>query len=212
MTTIILTRHGETAWNVAPVRYRGRADIPLTDTGVAQARAVSRYIDARWRPQAVYASPLERCLVTARAIGEPRGLSPTPLAGLVDIDYGEWQGLTEAEVVERWPDAARTWERTPQLAAIPGGEPLAALFARAWSALCDVLQRHAHGTIVLVGHDSVNRVLLLGALGLPLSRYRRLAQDNCAINEIKFIDDEFTIRSINETSFLTIPAGGDTLG
>jgi probable phosphoglycerate mutase len=67
------------------------------------------------------------------------------------------------------------------------------------AALRDVIGRHPRETVAVVGHDSVNRVILLHALDLPLSRYRRLGQDPCAINEIDFSAGEFTVRSVNGT-------------
>jgi broad specificity phosphatase PhoE len=120
----------------------------------------------------------------------------------MDIDYGEWQGLTRDEVARNWPDAFETWHRRPHWAAIPGGESLQDVLTRTVAALRDVIGRHLEDAVVLVGHDSVNRVILLQALDLPLSRYRRLGQDPCAINEIEFSEGEFSVRSVNETFHL----------
>jgi phosphoserine phosphatase len=153
-------------------------------------------------PAAVYASPLSRCQTTAEAIGRPFGLTPTPVPGLMDIDYGEWQGLTPDEVRRKWPEPLDNWYRAPHWAAIPGGESLQDVLARSVAALRVVIGRHPRETVVLVGHDSVNRVILLHALDLPLSRYRRLGQDPCAINEIDFSVGEFTVRLVNGTGHL----------
>jgi probable phosphoglycerate mutase len=125
------------------------------------------------------------------------------LDGLVDIDYGEWQGLTPEQVRARWPEPLETWYRAADWAAIPGGETLQQVLNRTVSALRDVIGRHPGDTVVLVGHDSVNRVTLLYALlGLPVSLYWRLGQDPCAINEIEFSSDGFTVLSMNETYHL----------
>ena len=78
-----------------------------------------------------------------------------------------------------------------------------ALLSRASAALRDILRRHPDGTVVLVGHDSVNRVLLLFALELPLSRYWHLRQEPCAVNELFFDDCSFIIGSINQTQHLS---------
>ncbi len=201
MTRIILVRHGHVAW-LAPERFRGRAELPLSDLGRRQAQAVARYIAATWKPDTVYTSPLGRCRDTGAAIAAPFQLEPQPIDGLADIDYGEWQGLTREEAKERWPDETELWFGTPYLAAIPGGETLAALFSRATAALRDILRRHPAGTVVVVGHDSVNRVLLLFALELPLSRYWHLQQEPCAVNEILFDNGSFVVRSMNETQHL----------
>jgi probable phosphoglycerate mutase len=205
MTKIILVRHGHVE-GISPERFRGRADLMLTAEGLRQAEATAHRIHANWAPVAVYASPLGRCQATAAAIARPFGLSPVTLDGLVDIDYGEWQGLTPDEVRARWPGPLETWYRAPDWAAIPGGETLQQVLTRTVSALRDVIGRHPGDTVVLVGHDSVNRVTLLHALGLPGSRYWRLGQQPCAINEIEFSADGFTVLSMNETYHLKQPA------
>jgi phosphoserine phosphatase len=201
MTKIILVRHGHVE-GISPERFRGRTDLMLTAEGRKQAEATARRIHASWTPAAVYTSPLSRCRATAEAIAEPFGLSPTTLDGLIDIDYGQWQGLTPDEARSRWPERVATWYRAPDWAAIPGGETLQQVLVRTVAALRDVVGQHPEDTVVLVGHDSVNRVALLHILGLPLSRYWRLGQDPCAVNDIDFSGDAFTVRSVNETYHL----------
>ncbi|HTS21261.1 MAG TPA: histidine phosphatase family protein [Casimicrobiaceae bacterium] len=202
MTRIILTRHGQTEWNKPPHRFRGRAELALSDLGTDEARATARRIAASCTPVAVYSSPLERCLITGQVIAEPFHLRVAQLPGLVDIDYGEWEGLTEEEARSGWPEMYDTWTRAPHCARPPGGETLQDVFARASGALHAVLRRHAGETVVLVGHDSVNRILLLHALDLALSHYRCLAQDNCGLNELEFAAFQFRIKSLNETAHL----------
>ena len=202
MVRIILARHGHVDW-LAPERFRGRAELPLSDLGRRQAQAVARYIAATWKPDAVYTSPLGRCRETGAEIAAPFRLELRPVDGLADIDYGEWQGLTRDEAQERWPDETELWFRAPHIAAIPGGETLAALLSRTSAALRDILWRHPDQTVVLVGHDSVNRVLLLFALEAPLSRYWHLRQEPCAVNELFFDNDSFIIGSINQTQHLS---------
>jgi broad specificity phosphatase PhoE len=208
MTKIILVRHGHVA-GISPERFRGRADLMLTAEGFRQAAAAARRISATWTPVAIYASPLSRCQATAEAIGKPRSLAPNSLDGLIDIDYGQWQGLTPDEVRARWPGQLETWYRAPDWAEIPGGETLQDVLVRTVSALREVIGRHPSDTVVLVGHDSVNRVMLLHALGLPLSRYWRLGQQPGAISEIDFLGDGFAILSINETHHLKQPPAGE---
>jgi probable phosphoglycerate mutase len=201
MTKIILVRHGHVE-GISPERFRGRADLMLTPEGLRQVEATSRRIYETWRPAAIYTSPLGRARATGQAIGRPLDLSPRPVDGLTDIDYGQWQGLTPDEVKSRWPETLDTWYRAPHWAAIPGGETLQDLLTRTVSALRGVIRRHPSDTVVLVGHDSVNRAILLHALELPLSRYWLLGQGPCAINEIDFSGDSFTVVSVNETYHL----------
>lgn len=201
MTRIILTRHGHVDW-IAPERFRGRAELPLSALGQRQVQALARRIAESWPVAAIYHSSLSRCVDTAAAISLSTGATAQALDGLVDIDYGQWQGMTHEEVAQRWPDEHRLWRAAPDLASIPGGESLADVLARGTRLLREVIARHAGQTLVLVGHDSINRVLLLQCLGLPLSAYWRLKQDPCCVNEILVEDAGFTLQRLNETYHL----------
>jgi probable phosphoglycerate mutase len=201
MTELILLRHGHVDWH-NPERFRGRAELALSDLGRRQARAAALAIATTWKPDAVYASPLGRCRDTAAVIAAALRLAAQPIEALADIDYGAWQGLTRDEAAARWPDEIARWFRAPHLAAIPGGETLAALFSRTSAALHQLVRRHPTESLVIVAHDSVNRALLLQALELPLSRYWRLRQDPCGISTLFFGDDGFVVCSLNETRHL----------
>lgn len=198
MTKIILTRHGHVDW-IAPERFRGRAELPLSELGKRQAEALGRRVAEGWKPDAIYASPLSRCVHTGEAIGRATGSKVHVLEDLADTDYGQWQGLTHEEVRTRWPDESRLWFEAPDLAVIPGGETLAGVLVRSINVLQIVLRKHRDQTVVLVGHDSINRVLLLHSLGLPLSRYWRIKQDPCCLNEIEVQHTVFTIHRVNES-------------
>jgi phosphoserine phosphatase len=198
MTTVILVRHGQTEWNRME-RFRGRADVPLNETGLAQARAAGERVSAGWLPVAVYASPLSRAVKTAEAIAIHFNLQVEIHAGLVDINYGQWQGLTPDEVGARWPDALATWYAAPHQAHIPGGEALDELRSRAMATVDELSAHHAGQTIVLVGHTVINRVILLAILGLGNDRFWRIKQDTCAINVFEVENRTFTLVSLNDT-------------
>lgn len=202
MTNLLLIRHGEVA-GINPPRFRGREDLMLTPHGVRQAELVRDAIAARCVPNAVYCSPLTRCVRTADTIAQPFGLDVRTHQGLNDINYGTWQGMTMTEVAQRWPEELQRWHSAPHTMRVPGGETLQEVQARAVDALQAILHAHRHGTVVLVAHDSVNRILLGHALGLPLGGYWSLAQSPCAISEITYPGDRFTIHSINETQHLS---------
>jgi len=104
MTCIILVRHGQTEWNRVE-RFRGHADVPLNEIGLAQADAAGQRIADEWQPTVIYSSPLSRAVKTAEAIAKHFDLQVQTYPGLTDIDYGEWQGLTPDEARERWPEA-----------------------------------------------------------------------------------------------------------
>lgn len=201
MTRYLLVRHGQTEWNRVE-RFRGRADVPLNATGLAQAAAIARRIAAEWEPAAVYASPLSRAIATAEPIAAHFGLPVVPVDGLVDIHYGAWQGLTPDEARARWPDLVAAWYSAPETVQIPGGESLAGLRDRAMTAIHALAARHADQTVVVVSHTVVNRIILLAVLGLGNDRFWRLRQDNAALNVFEFADGDFTLVSLNDTCHL----------
>lgn len=200
MTRIILIRHGQTAWNKVE-RIRGQVEIPLDETGLAQAEATARRVVAEWQPLAVYCSPLQRAVQTAQPIARRLGLGVQPVPGFNDMNFGQWQGLSPEEVKGRWPDLARAWLRAPHTVTFPGGESLGQVKERSMAALHQILARHEE-EVVIVGHTVVNRVLLCAVLGLDNSNYWRIGQETCAINVFKWRKGMFFIESINDTCHL----------
>jgi broad specificity phosphatase PhoE len=202
MTKILLTRHGHIE-GIKPERFRGREPLALTDQGRAEVAAVARRIAAAWRPSRIYTSPMERCVKTSEAIAESCGLAAAETCDdLNDIDYGVWQFKTFADAEVENPALFAAWFASPQLVRFPRGEALQDLAARTANAVRYVFSRHPDDTIVLVGHDSVNRALLLQFLDLPLSSYWRLAQSPCCVNEIDIDAGRVRIQRINETYHL----------
>lgn len=201
MTTVILVRHGQTAWN-AVERFRGRADLPLDETGLAQARATGHHVAARWPVSAVNSSPLVRALKTAEAIAGHFRLAVQTHPGLIDIDYGDWQGLTHDEVQARWPEALDAWLNAPHRARIPGGETLDELRERSMATVAELAGRHVGQVITIVAHTVVNRVILLAVLGLGNERFWHLRQDTCAINAFEAHGNDYTLIALNDTCHL----------
>jgi len=197
MTKILLTRHGHVD-GINPKRFRGRAELPLTELGLKQAERLG----AQWKPMAIYTSGLQRCVVTAGKIAVASGTAASVLDGLMDLDYGDWQGRVQDDVRQEAPDLFAAWHTTPQLMRFPHGESLQELVARVAEALRLVLGRHPGQTVVMVGHDSVNRALLLQLIDQPLSAYWKLAQDPCCLNEIDIEGKRVEVRGVNDTSRL----------
>src|SRR3954471_7990952 len=108
MTTILLARHGETDWNLQR-RVQGHSDTPLNETGRAQALALAETLDGA-ELDAIYASDLERAYDTAQFVAQRKGLPVTPLPELRERNFGTWEGLTDSEILERFPQARTgTW-------------------------------------------------------------------------------------------------------
>jgi broad specificity phosphatase PhoE len=201
MTTIILIRHGQTAWNKVE-RIRGQVDIPLDDTGLAQAEATAERVVQQWAPSAVVCSPLRRAAQTAEIVARSLSVDVQVEPGLLDISFGQWQGLSPSEVEERWPAMADAWLAAPHTVAFPGGESLDDVRQRSTAALHTLIERHRGEEIVAVAHTVVNRVVMCAVLGLDNSHYWRIGQDTCAINAFRWQDGAFYVDSMNDTCHL----------
>ena len=200
-TTIILVRHGQTEWNRVE-HFRGRFNVPLNSTGLKQADQVAKRISSQWKPTAVFTSPLIRAMQTAETIARKCHLSALATDGLVDIDYGLWQGLTPEEARTQWPELIANWFDHPRTVEIPGGESLLQVRDRAMSTLKQISWLHTDQEIVLVSHTVVNRLILMGILGLGIDRFWHLRQEPCAMNIIEITGNDFTLVSMNDTYHL----------
>lgn len=202
-TKIIIVRHGQTTWNVEN-RFRGSQDIPLDETGVAQARAVSRRL-ASEKIAAVYSSRLQRAMKTAEIIAAPHGLAPLPSDGLSNINYGELEGRLIAEIAQEMPEFYRALLETPHLVQFPGGNTLNELTTRSIASLQEMIAQHPNETIVAVSHQVVTRVLICAILGLDNSHHWEISQDVCCINVFRYKTNRFIVDRINDTCHLLCP-------
>ncbi len=171
---LLLVRHAATDWT-AEGRYQGRLDPPLSAAGCREAAALAAALAGR-PIGLVIASPLGRALATARPIATATRATLRIDERLVEIAYGGWEGLTQAEVKARFPDELRSWKRTPATARPPAGESLAEARARLEAVLADLpAQADGGGEIALVTHDLLIRLALLMANGEGLERVRSIA-------------------------------------
>jgi broad specificity phosphatase PhoE len=185
MTSILLIRHGHVA-GIVPKRFRGRMDLPLSEEGRAQAAQAAAYVARRYAPEAIYSSPLQRCVDSAALLATQLSLPPPQSTqGLNDTDYGQWQGRLATEVEAGQPERFAQWRTAPQTVVFPGGESLANVAERATTQMQALAARHA-GTIAVYTHDSVIRVVLLTAMDAPLSAYHRLEVDPCSLSELRY--------------------------
>jgi probable phosphoglycerate mutase len=192
---LVLVRHGDTEWSRTG-RYQGRSDRTLTAEGRAQALDVAlRLKDAGI--SSMLTSPLRRARETADLIAERLGLgAPGVDPRLTEIDYGTWEGLTQAEVRLRWPDELRRWKRTadPDSAAAPGGESLGQVRERLRLFLLDPMwAAHGAGDVLIVSHTGPIRVALLQAARQPLSMFRRIPVPAASIHHLSLQWEERVI-------------------
>ncbi|MGY1425493.1 histidine phosphatase family protein [Lysobacter sp. A289] len=200
---ILLARHGETRWN-AEGRYQGQADIPLSEIGESQARALGERLREVSITRAV-ASPLSRARRTAEwALGDRAGMLAID-PDFSEIAHGTWEGLLASEIGERDPDRLRAWRDAPHEVLMPQGESLQHVFDRAWRALL----RAGDGlgdddTLLVVAHDAVNRVLLCHVLGIPLRRLWGFRQAPTTLNLLEGLDiDHLDVVRLNDCSHHT---------
>jgi len=180
LTRLVVVRHGRTEWNRVE-RFRGRADIELDEVGMKQAEATAGRI-AEWQVSAVYSSPLRRALATAEVLARRFDLEVQSLPGIIDIDYGEWQGLSPDEAAAKDGALYSRWLKSPHKVKFAGGESLAGVRKRAASAVDTLITRHPRETIAFVSHKVVCQILILSLLGADNSHFWQIAQDVCAVN------------------------------
>jgi probable phosphoglycerate mutase len=204
-TRLILVRHGATVLT-AQRRYSGRGDVPLSEQGVAQAEATARRVSTLAGPgpvAAVATSPLSRCTRTAEFIAAATGSPPVLVEpDLVECDFGEWDGLTFAEVRERWPEELDRWLGATDVAP-PGGESFAEVDTRVRRAVTKLRDAYPGSVVVVVSHVSPLKVLLRDALGASDAFLYRMILDPGGISIVdSWPDRGVAVRSVNETAHL----------
>jgi len=199
MTKLILARHGETVWNIEKI-YRGRTDVNLDEVGIKQAELLGKYL-SNWELEAIYSSPLRRALDTANIIAHYQKIGVHIVEGLIDFDYGEWQSLPEQEVKRLYPALLNEWHSNPHKVKMPGGESLEDVRRRAIEVVNDVLSKY-QGSVVLVSHRVVNKVLICSLLELDNSHFWNIKQDVGGITIFNYEDGRFVLARHNDTSYL----------
>jgi probable phosphoglycerate mutase len=201
MTKIILCRHGEVE-GISPPRFRGRAELELTQHGTSQAETLAARIAKECTPAAIYSSPLQRCMQTGAAIARATGAALSALDDLIDIDYGSWQWKTHEQVRHETPEDFTRWFNVPWLMRFPSGESLQDLLARTADALRFLAARHQQDTVVLIGHEAVNRAMLLQVLDRPLTKYWAISQAPCTINEFDIAPSFIRVIRVDDSAHL----------
>jgi ribonuclease H / adenosylcobalamin/alpha-ribazole phosphatase len=200
-TVTLLLRHGQTPMSVQK-RYAGRSDVPLTDTGIRQATAAAKRL-AGAGLDAIVTSPLLRATRTAQEVAAVTGAPVVTDEGFRETDFGAWEGLTFAEVRERWPAEVTTWLADPE-AAPPGGESFADVSTRVTDALHRVLTGRDRQTVLIVSHVTPIKTLVAAALLAPPPALYRMHLDVAALCEIDwYADGPAVLRSFNDTGHLT---------
>ena len=201
-TRLLLLRHGETALSVQH-RYSGRGNPELTERGRQQATAAARHLGRRGEIAAVVSSPLSRARETAEAVAQALGTSVTLDEGLIETDFGQWEGLTFREAAERDPELHRRWLADTSVAP-PAGESFDAVHRRVAQVRDELVRSYGGSTILVVSHVTPVKTLLRMALDCGPSLLYRLHLDLASLSIAEFYPDGgAAVRLVNETSYLT---------
>jgi broad specificity phosphatase PhoE len=197
VTDLVLVRHGQTVWH-AENRYAGRSDVALTPRGVEQAAQLAVWAQTAGLA-AVWSSTLSRARITAEACSEAAGLPLEVDARLCELDFGEGEGLTSAEMTERFPDARAAFLADPVTHHLPGGEDPVSAADRFTECLGEIAEKHPDGRVLVVAHSSAIRLALCRLIGVPLAEYRRLFPTlrNCALTELRLRDGRAALLQFN---------------
>lgn len=200
-TKLILLRHGQTALSVER-RYSGRGNPALTELGRDQARRASNRLATLGGIDAIVASPLGRAQETAAAVAGRLGLDVHTHEGLTETDFGEWEGLTFGEAIERDADLHRRWMGDIEVAP-PGGESFADVTTRVRTATADVVSRYGPGTVLLVTHVTPIKTILRLALDAGPSLLFRLHLDLASLSiAVTYPDGGASVTLVNDTNHL----------
>jgi probable phosphoglycerate mutase len=190
-TRVFLIRHGSTVLS-AEDRFAGATNVELSETGRSQARNLSHRL-ASQPISAFYASPLDRTMETAKILAEPHGKPILADPGFLEINHGEWEGLTREEAETRFADSYVKWEEDPYNFAPEGGESLETFSARCVEAATALAAAHPGQTVALVSHGGVLDCLYRAATRLTLEAPRTWLVTNASINRLLYTGEGFSL-------------------
>ncbi|MEU5405589.1 bifunctional RNase H/acid phosphatase [Nocardia asteroides] len=200
-TRLLLLRHGQTELSVQR-RYSGRGNPPLTELGREQADRAAKMLAAKGDIAAVVTSPLQRARATAEAAAAALDVPLRVLDGLIETDFGDWEGLTFAEAVQRDPQLHADWLGDPSIPA-PGGESFDQVRERIEGVRRDLVALYPGENVVVVSHVTPIKTLVQLALGVGPSLLYRLHLDLASLCVAEFYPDGgSSVRLVNDTSYL----------
>jgi probable phosphoglycerate mutase len=204
MTTLLLVRHGHT--DAAGKRLTGRAPgVHLNELGRRQAERLVERLDGV-RIDAIVSSPLERCRETAAPLAKARGRAVDVGRAWIEVGYGEWTGRSISQLRR-----TKLWRRVmfaPSNVRFPGGESLLEVQGRAVDATLDIAARHARGTVVVVSHADVIRLLVAHVAGMHADHLQRLSIDTASITAVSISDGFPRLLTLNDTADLAVLRSG----
>lgn len=199
---LILVRHGETIWNKER-RVQGFSDIDLNDTGVSQARRLALFLKGTPIP-AIYSSPLVRALNTARIINEYHQAPIYVEPGLMEMDQGDFEGLTFQELMACEKGFLQKWLSDPSSVQMPHGESFIDVQQRAWKIIEGIIDKaklnvHQCENVLVVSHKFTIASILCKIKNIELSNFREVCVDTASRTIVRFENTAASIESFNVT-------------
>jgi broad specificity phosphatase PhoE len=195
---LILIRHGETLWNKEK-RVQGRSDIELSVAGIEQARMLALSLKNE-AIAAIYTSPLKRARQTAEIINSFHGRTIETHSALMEMDMGDFEGLSFRELMGRENEFLKQWIADPASVRMPGGETLAELQDRSWESIRKILERGENALVV--SHNFTIAAVLCRMRKISLAEFRSTCVDNASKTRIRISDGEAQIELMNDSSHL----------
>lgn len=200
---LYMVRHGETVWN-REGRFQGQQDAPLSDDGRRQAELLSRRLFSLAGEKgfdAVWSSDLDRARLTAQALAAPYGLPVRTHAGLREMNFGAWEGLTIEEIRTRFPEDLAAYQRDGARMAPTGGESFLEMIDRS-ACVLDALWAEGARRVVVVSHGGTIKGLLCHLLGLPPESRKRLILGNTGLTVVRMQRETARLLLYNDTGHL----------
>lgn len=199
---LILIRHGETDWN-RERRIQGHTDILLNERGRAQARCIAERLSISGIC-AVYSSPLARALYTGEAIAKSNSCPVYTRNGLMEIQFGKWEGRTGAEIADTYPERWGNWGLDPAVPLAEGAESLLKVQSRAVQVVEELLKNHGSSdTVCIATHAMPVKTIISYYIGIPAASLINLSIDNCGYNALRFRGDgSAQLLVLNDTGHL----------
>jgi broad specificity phosphatase PhoE len=197
MTYLVFVRHGETIWH-AENRYAGSSDVGLTPRGYEQAKLLADWARTAGL-DAIWVSPLSRAQETAALAARATGLSPQVDARLRELDFGQGEGRTIAEMEQMFPEALAAYQTDPVTHHLPAGEDPREATGRTLACFKDITLAYPKGRVLVVAHTTLLRLALCQLLGIPLRLYRTVFPfiRNGALTEIRLDGDTVALLEFN---------------
>lgn len=199
-TRLLIVRHGQTSASRDDVCC-GTTELPLTDTGLLQARALAESLRDE-AIDAIYCSPQQRAQQTAIPSANLLNLPIQTRLALREMDFGRWENLPREQLKQRYPAELAAWDRGSWMVNPPGGETQQAVLARTIPCLTELLLNHSGQTLLLVSHKTAIRLLVGHLLEMSLSASRRLSVNNASVTELHITADSVHLARYNETNHL----------